>query len=203
MTVLNSDFVPPAAPWELFADWFALAANSEPNDPNAMALATVGDDNLPSVRMVLMKGHDTAGFTFFTNAESAKGRQLAAHPKAAICFHWKSLRRQVRAEGIITPVSAADSDAYFATRPRGSQIGAWASQQSRPLQDRATLQARVSEAEVKYLGRAVPRPPYWGGYCLNPLRVEFWQDREFRLHDRFVYRRKTLSSPWQMERLYP
>lgn len=199
----NADFVPPAEPWALFGAWYDLAAQHEPNDPNAMTLATLGADGVPAARVVLMKGYDAAGFTFFTNRRSHKGEQLAAHPKAGLCWHWKSLRRQVRADGLITQTSDAESDAYFATRARGSQIGAWASQQSQPLDSRATLEQRVKELERTYEGKPVPRPPHWGGYRLTPLMVEFWQNREHRLHDRFVYQRMTPDAPWRIERIYP
>ena len=199
----NVDFTPPADPWELWRTWFAAASEHEINDPNAMSVATVDADGMPSVRILLLKECEADGFVFFTNRASAKGQQLAAHPKAALCFHWKSLRRQVRAEGLIVPVSDAESDAYFATRPYGSQIGAWASLQSQPLENRAALETRVHEFEKKYAGKAVTRPLHWGGYRLTPLALEFWQDREFRLHDRITYRRPEASAPWTLGRLYP
>lgn len=199
----NINFNPPSDPWKLFQDWFTLAGNTEPNDPNAMSLATVGANGMPSVRLVLLKDFSSDGFTFFTNRESHKGEQLKEHPKASICFHWKSLRRQVRAEGLICEASARESDAYFATRPHGSQIGAWASQQSRVLKDRTTLEQRVVELEKYYEGKTVPRPPYWSGYRLVPLAIEFWQDRPYRLHDRIVYRRVHVQDNWTIERLYP
>jgi pyridoxamine 5'-phosphate oxidase len=199
----NTDFIPPADPWELFREWYALAEGSEPNDPNAMTLATVGPHGMPSARIVLLKEHDKDGFIFFTNRQSHKGEQLGRHPKAALCFHWKSLRRQVRAEGEVKPISDEESDAYFVTRPHGSQIGAWASEQSRPLENRAALEARVRETEQKFTGKTVPRPPHWGGYRLAPLLIEFWQDRQFRLHDRIVYTHTGAQGTWQQERLYP
>lgn len=197
------DFVPPPEPWALMGEWFAAAAASEINDSNAMSLATVGADGMPSVRIMLLKAYDESGFVFYTNRESRKAVQLEHQKKAALCFHWKSLRRQIRVEGTIARVSDAESDDYFATRPRGSQIGAWASQQSRPLSSRAELEQRIAELEKKYDGKPVTRPPYWGGYRLTPTLIELWQDREFRLHDRFVYRRADAQQPWAVERLYP
>jgi pyridoxamine 5'-phosphate oxidase len=199
----NTNFTAPGAPWPLLASWFAEAEKSEPNDANAMSLATVGADGMPSVRIMLLKGYDENGFVFFTNRESRKGEQLKKHGKAALCFHWKSLRRQIRVEGLIEPVSDAESDAYFATRPRGSQVGAWASQQSRPLASRAELERRLHELEKQYEGKPVPRPPYWGGFRLVPSLIEVWQNGEFRLHDRFVYRRASAAEPWAVERQYP
>ncbi|MGE3623088.1 MAG: pyridoxamine 5'-phosphate oxidase [Bdellovibrionales bacterium] len=199
----NTDIIPPDDPWALFREWYAAARESEPNDPEAMALATVGYDGMPSVRTVLLKSYDAGGLTFFTNRQSDKGEHLKRHPKAAICFHWKSLRRQVRAEGQVVPSGDAESDAYFATRPRGSQIGAWASDQSRPLESREKLQEKLRALEARYEGKPVPRPSHWGGYRLSPLRMEFWQDREFRLHDRILYHRPGEKAPWVQERLYP
>ena len=199
----NMDFSPPPAPWPLLDAWMGDAKKAEPNDPDAMSLATVGSDGMPSVRIVLLRGLDEKGFTFFTNRQSRKGMEMEKHAKAALCLHWKSLRRQIRAEGAIAFASDAESDAYFASRPRGSQIGAWASKQSETLASRADLERAVAEVEKRFEGKPVPRPPYWGGYRLTPTKIEFWQDREFRLHDRFVYRRATASSPWIVERLYP
>ena len=188
-------------PYALFARWFAEAERAEPRDPDAMSLATVGADGMPSVRIVLLKGVDDRGFVFYTNLDSRKGRQIAAHPKAALCFHWKSLGRQVRIEGPTETVTDAEADAYFATRPRGSQIGAWASLQSQPLESRALLERRVAELEANYEGRDVPRPPHWSGTRVLPLRIEFWREGEFRLHDRIVYTRD--GAGWATQRLYP
>ncbi|MEO3429098.1 pyridoxamine 5'-phosphate oxidase [Pelagibius sp. CAU 1746] len=192
-----------ADPLEVFAAWLAEAEESEPNDPNAMALSTVGGDGMPSCRMVLLKGYDESGFVFYTNYESRKGRQLLATPKAALLFHWKSLRRQVRIEGAVAQVSDAEADAYFASRHKQSQIGAWASQQSRPLEGRFELEKRVALYAAKYAVAQVPRPPHWSGFRLVPRLIEFWQDGAFRLHDRLVYTRQDAGDDWQTERLYP
>lgn len=188
-------------PFELFNKWFAEARVSEPNDPEAMALATADAAGQPSLRMVLMKGHGPDGFTFYTNEGSDKGRELAENPHAALLFHWKSLRRQVRAVGPVEPVSEAEADAYFATRGRESQLGSWASDQSRPLDSRETFEARFAEAEARFAGAEVPRPPYWRGYRLNPKRIEFWTDRPHRLHERRLFTRS--SSGWAESLLYP
>jgi len=204
----------PADPLDIFAAWLAEAEASEPNDPTAMALSTVGEDGMPSSRMVLLKGYDHDGFVFYTNYESRKGRQLLATPKAALLFHWKSLRRQVRIEGAVAPVGDAEADAYFASRHKQSQIGAWASQQSRPLEGRFELEKRVALYAAKYALGTVPRPPYWSGFRLTPRLIEFWQDGAFRLHDRLVYSRGEGTeakggaeggpgSGWTTERLYP
>ncbi|MDO8975931.1 pyridoxamine 5'-phosphate oxidase [Reyranella sp.] len=190
-------------PLELFAAWYGEAATSEPNDPSAMALATVGPDGTPAVRMVLLKDYDAEGFVFYTNYESRKGNQLLAHPKAALLFHWKSLRRQVRLEGPVTQTTAAEADAYFASRARGSQVGAWASEQSRPLESRFALEKRVAEYAAKHVIGTVPRPPHWSGFRLQPNLIEFWQDGAFRLHDRLEYRRSAPSEPWTTRTLYP
>ncbi len=190
-------------PLELFGAWYAEAGKSEPNDPSAMSLATVGPDGTPSVRMVLLKDYDQAEFVFYTNYESRKGQHLLAHPKAALLFHWKSLRRQVRIEGPVAPTTAAEADAYFATRPRGSQIGAWASEQSRPLESRFALEKRVAEYAARHVVGAVPRPQHWSGFRLQPTLIEFWQDGAFRLHDRLEYRRGAPADPWTTRTLYP
>ena len=190
-------------PFAQFTEWLSLAATKEPNDPNAMALATVGPDGLPNVRMVLLKGHDHDGFVFYTNTESAKGRELLAARKAALCFHWKSLRRQVRVRGNVSTVSEAEADAYFATRPKDSQIGAWASRQSRALKGRFELETEIARVAARHALSRVPRPPHWTGFRVSPVEIEFWRDRPFRLHDRLVYRREMSASPWQTERLFP
>jgi len=190
-------------PFALFQAWYAEAEASEPNDPNAMSVSTVDADGRPSCRILLLKGLDDQGFVFYTNTLSRKGAQLSARPVAALCFHWKSLRRQVRVEGPVQPVTAAEADAYFASRPRGSQIGAWASLQSRPLEDRATLERRVREVEAEFADRPVPRPAHWSGYRVLPDLMEFWQDREFRLHDRITFSRSDGEPGWTIGRLYP
>ncbi|MBJ3774465.1 pyridoxamine 5'-phosphate oxidase [Acuticoccus mangrovi] len=188
------------APIALFSAWFEEACQSEINDPHAMALATVDAEGMPDLRMVLLKGHDEDGFVFYTNTESAKGTELAGQPRAALLFHWKSLRRQVRVRGPVTPVTAAEADAYFASRPRLSQLGAWASDQSRPAADRAELEARVAAREAEFPSD-VPRPPHWSGYRITPTQIEFWKDGAFRLHDRFRYLRD--GAGWAVERLFP
>jgi pyridoxamine 5'-phosphate oxidase len=188
-------------PFRLFAGWLAEAIRSEPNDPTAMTLATVGADGAPAARMVLLKGHDPRGFVFYTNHDSRKGTELAATRRAALLFHWKSLRRQVRIEGSVEDTTDAEADAYFASRPRLSRLGAWASDQSRPLPDRATLERRLAEAEARYPDEAVPRPPYWSGFRVVPARFEFWQEAPFRLHDRTVFTRD--GTGWTIGKLFP
>jgi pyridoxamine 5'-phosphate oxidase len=198
-----SDFPDAREPFAPFEAWMAEAKASEPRDPDAMALATVDADGMPNVRMVLLKGWGPDGFVFYTNRESAKGRELDAQGKAALTLYWKSLSRQVRMRGPVQPVTGAESDAYFSSRPRGAQIGAWASRQSRPLASRAELEAAVAGIEQKYASGPVSRPPHWIGYRLVPLYVEFWTEQPFRLHERIVFSRETPAAPWSRERLYP
>jgi pyridoxamine 5'-phosphate oxidase len=197
----SSDFTEAAEPFRLFAEWLDDAAKSEPNDPNGVALATVDEDGMPDVRMVLLKGFDEQGFVFYTNFESAKGREVLSSMKAAMCFHWKSLRRQVRVRGPVEIVSDAEADAYYASRPRGSRIGAWASKQSRPLESRFALEKAVAEFTARYAIGDIPRPPYWSGFRIVPQTIEFWHDRPFRLHDRVVFSRT--EGGWEKARLYP
>jgi pyridoxamine 5'-phosphate oxidase len=197
------DFSQAEEPFALFAAWMADATRTEPADPNAMALATVDADGLPDVRMVLLKGFDARGFVFYTNLESRKGRELAANPKAALLFHWKSLTRQVRIRGPVEPVSEAEADAYFASRPRGAQIGAWASKQSAPLEDRFALEKAVARVTAKHAIGTVPRPPHWSGFRIVPLTIEFWHDRPFRLHQRVEFQRQAPEAPWAKAGLYP
>ncbi len=186
-----------------FRVWMAEAEENEPNDPTAMALATTDATGLPSVRMVLLKAADEQGFVFYTNFGSQKGTELLATPKAALCFHWKSLRRQIRVQGRVEKVSDAEADAYFASRPRDSRIGAWASQQSRPMEGRFTLETEVAKYAAKYAIGTIPRPDYWSGFRVLPERIEFWRDRPFRLHDRLKFVREDADSPWRRTRLYP
>ena len=195
-------------PFELFKVWISEAETAELNDPNAMALATVDADGLPNVRMVLLKGvddpaHPDRGFLFYTNLESAKGQELAATGKAACVFHWKSLRRQVRLRGPVSAVSSKEADSYYATRPRGSRIGAWASSQSRPMQSRMELAKLVTGYAARYAIGSIPRPPHWSGFRITPVQIEFWQNRAFRLHDRMVFRRPDAGSAWTKTRLFP
>lgn len=188
-------------PHVLFELWLAEARLAEPNDPTAMALATAGAQGRPSVRMVLMKGHDERGFVFYTNLDSRKGEELAVNASAALLFHWKSLRRQVRVEGPVEPVSEAEADSYFATRARDSQLGAWASDQSRPLDARATFEARFEEVSGRFEGLDIPRPPRWSGWRVAPERIEFWSDRAHRLHERRLFTRA--GQGWSEGLLYP
>jgi pyridoxamine 5'-phosphate oxidase len=197
------DFTEAGEPLALFAAWMEEAKTSEPADANAMSLATVDADGLPNVRMVLLKGIDERGFVFYTNLDSRKGRELAASPRAALLFHWKSLTRQVRVRGPVERVTDAEADAYFATRPRLSQIGAWASRQSAPLESRLAFEKAVALATAKHALGTVPRPPFWSGFRIVPLIMEFWHDRPFRLHDRVEYRRAAVGETWSRTRLYP
>ena len=189
-------------PHALFDAWLEEAGKTEPTDPNAMTVATVSPDGRPSARILLLKGHDAGGFVFYTNLESRKGQEIAATPVAALLFHWKSLARQIRIEGPLAPVTEAEADAYFASRHRISRIGAWASDQSRPLENRAVLEARVAEMEAKFEGGEPPRPPHWSGFRLTPEHMEFWQDMPYRLHDRVIYTPKP-EGGWATQRLFP
>ncbi len=188
-------------PYALFSDWLGEATRSEPNDPNALCLATCTPDGRPSARMVLLKGHDARGFVFYTNLESRKGGELAANPFAALCFHWKTLQRSVRVEGAVEPVSEAEADEYYASRARGSRIGAWASRQSRPLEGRWALEKAVADYTLKFGVGAIPRPPFWSGFRVVPARIEFWRDMPFRLHERRVFHAE--GTGWREEALYP
>jgi pyridoxamine 5'-phosphate oxidase len=199
----TGDFTESEDPFPLFAAWLEQAGKSEPADPTAMAVATVDADGMPNVRMVLLKGFDPQGFVFYTNLDSQKGRELAAHPKAALNFHWKSLNRQVRVRGPVERVTEAEADAYFATRPKLSQIGAWASKQSSPLESRLALEKAIALYTAKHAIGSVPRPPYWSGFRVVPMLIEFWHDRPFRLHDRVTFQREKLGAPWKKTRLYP
>ena len=201
--LISGDFTESADPFALFKAWFAEAKTAEPNDPEAMSLATVDASGLPDVRVVLMKEADERGFVFYTNEQSAKGAELASNPKAALVRQWKSIRRQVRVRGAVERVSAAEADAYFASRSRPSQIGAWASDQSRPLDKRETFEARVAEVGKRFDGKEVTRPPNWGGYRIVPVQIEFWMDRPYRLHDRVKFTRDAPGSAWKKTRLYP
>lgn len=197
------DFTARDDPFALFAEWLDEASETEPNDPNAMCLATIGLDGIPNARMVLLKGVDRDGFVFYTNLESRKGTELSATPHAALCFHWKSLRRQVRVRGTVSRVSEEDADAYFASRARDSRIGAWASKQSRPLESRFALEKAVARYAAKFAVGAIPRPPYWSGFRVVPLVIEFWHERPFRLHERACFERISADATWTRTRLYP
>jgi len=199
----GGDFTEADEPFRLFAAWFAEAKKSEPNNPDAMTLATVDADGFPNARMVLLKGFDERGFVFYTNLGSVKGRELAEAPRAALTLYWKSLQRQVRVRGEVEPVSDAEADAYFASRSRLSQIGAWASKQSTPLESRLAFEKAVAVHTAKFGVGAVPRPPHWSGYRVVPQEIEFWQERPFRLHDRIRFRREQLGARWSKTRLYP
>ena len=197
------DFADAGEPVELFGTWLEEAKASEPNDANAMSVATVDADGMPNVRMVLLKGYDEAGFVFYTNLESQKGTEILHTMNAAANFHWKSLRRQVRLRGEVEQVSDAEADEYFSSRPRDSRIGAWASQQSRPLESRFALEKAVAKYTAKHAIGEVPRPPYWSGFRIIPSYMEFWHDRPFRLHDRIVFRREAPGDAWAKQRFYP
>lgn len=199
----GGDFTESEEPFKLFGEWLKEAEASEVNDPNAVALATVDEDGLPNVRMVLLKGFDTDGFVFYTNFESRKGREILGQKKAAMCFHWKTLRRQVRVRGPVEIVTEAEADAYFATRARGSRIGAWASKQSRPLESRFALEKAVAEYTARYAIGEIPRPSYWSGFRIRPTSIEFWKDQKFRLHDRIEFRRPAPEGAWDKVRMYP
>jgi len=199
----GGDFTESEEPFKLFGEWLKEAEASEVNDPNAVALATVDEDGLPNVRMVLLKGFDTDGFVFYTNFESQKGREILGQKKAAMCFHWKTLRRQVRVRGPVEIVTDAEADAYFATRARGSRIGAWASKQSRPLESRFALEKAVAEYTARYAIGEIPRPSYWSGFRIRPTSIEFWKDQKFRLHDRVEFRRPAPEGAWDKVRMYP
>jgi pyridoxamine 5'-phosphate oxidase len=202
-STMSDDFTLREDPFALFDEWLKEAEKTEPNDPNAMSAATVDETGMPDVRAVLLKGHDHRGFVFYTNFESAKGRQLLGQPKAALLFHWKSQRRQVRVRGPVSRVSDAEADAYFNTRHPQSRLGACASDQSRPLDSRATLEAKVAAMAERYKDGVIPRPPHWSGFRVTPLAIEFWQDGAYRLHDRVCFERNAEGAPWRRQRLYP
>jgi len=199
----SGDFTAADEPLRLFAAWLTDATASEPRDPTAMTLATVDAGGTPNARMVLLKGVDERGFVFYTNVDSQKGRELDVHPQACLVFHWKSLNRQVRVRGTVERVTDAEADAYFATRPKQAQVGAWASKQSQPLESRLAFEKAVAAYATKFAVGAVPRPPNWSGYRVIPLKIEFWHDRQFRLHDRIEFVRTGIGAPWTKTRLYP
>jgi pyridoxamine 5'-phosphate oxidase len=202
-TVLADDFTARDEPLALFQEWYEAAKLSEPSDPNAMSLSTVDTTGMPNVRMVLLKDLDRRGFTFYTNLESTKGIELLATPRAAACLHWKSLRRQIRIRGPVERVADGEADQYFATRPRQSRIGAWASAQSRPLESRFALEKAVAKHAARFALGDVPRPAHWSGFRILPVSIEFWHDRPFRLHDRLLFSRAAPGEPWTRTRLYP
>jgi pyridoxamine 5'-phosphate oxidase len=199
----GGDFTEADEPLRLFAAWFADARQSEPVNPEAMTLSTIDAAGMPDARMVLLKGFDERGFVFYSNVDSIKGKELAAAPKAALTFYWKSLQRQVRLRGDVEPVSKEEADAYFATRSRMAQIGAWASKQSTALESRLAFEKAIALQTAKFAIGTVPRPPFWSGYRVMPVQIEFWQERPFRLHDRIVFARANLNAPWTKTRLYP
>jgi pyridoxamine 5'-phosphate oxidase len=199
----DGGITPKDDPFALFDVWMEEARKAEANEPNAMAVATVDAQGVPNVRMVLLKGVDRNGFVFYTNLESAKGNELAGNANAALCFHWKSLGKQVRVRGPVSKVSDAEADAYFASRPKDSQIGAWASAQSRPMEGRFAFEKEIARVAARYALSKVPRPAHWSGFRVAPIEIEFWRNRPFRLHDRLVYRRANASEPWRTERLFP
>ena len=198
---MTGNFIEAKLPLELFSQWLSDAQDSEPNDPNAMALASVDDTGMPNLRMVLLKGFSEDGFVFYTNFDSAKGQELLTSKKAALLFHWKSLRRQVRIRGPVDVVTSQEADDYFKSRARGSRIGAWASKQSRPLESRFALEKAVAEYTAKFGLGSVPRPEHWSGFIVRPEQIEFWHDRPFRLHDRVVF--SAIEGGWQKKQLYP
>lgn len=201
---VQDDFMQIQQPFALFEKWLEEATVSEINDPNAMALATVDETGLPNVRMVLLKDHSPQGFVFYTNYESQKGQEILKSMKASLGFHWKSLRRQIRIRGIVKKVSIQEADAYFQSRPRGNQIGAWASKQSQPLENRFVLEKAIAQYTMRYAIGNIPRPPYWSGFRVQPLSIEFWRDRPFRLHDRLLFTRDSVEqNDWQIQKLYP
>ncbi len=201
-TLISGNFLEEKDPYALFLMWYKEAQASEINDPNAMTLATVDAEGFPNARIVLLKDISSYGFTFYTNTMSAKGAELAVNPVATLVFHWKSLRKQVRIRGIVAPVTSEEADTYFASRARESQIGAWASQQSQPLESRQVFDDAVAEIDARFTGKIVPRPAHWSGYRVSPRTIEFWHDRPFRLHDRAVYSSEN-NTEWKIQRLYP